>query len=78
VATVLLIKGGLLGMTLVVNTWLGTTFWGTAPDPAVPVYAMGGLGGLALAAQYLRSLEGSYTAAPVHGGRVESAASGVS
>jgi hypothetical protein len=53
---VLLIKGGLLGVTLVVNTWLTTTFWGGSVDPAVPVYALGGLGGLALAAQYLRHL----------------------
>ncbi len=28
VAVVLLIKAGLLGVTLVVNTWLGSTFWG--------------------------------------------------
>ena len=56
VAAVLLIEGGLLGVTLVVNTWLATTFWGASVDPAVPVYALGGLGGLALAAQYLRHL----------------------
>jgi hypothetical protein len=57
VATVLLLKGGLLGVTLVVNTWLASTFWGVAPDPAVPVYALGGIGGLALAASFLRSLD---------------------
>ena len=56
VAAVLLIKGGLLGVTLVIDTWIATTFWGGAVDPAVPVYALGGLGGLALAAWYLRHL----------------------
>lgn len=64
VATVLLFKGGLLGVTLVVNTWLASTFWGMPPDPALPVYTIGGLGGLALAAHYLRSLKGSSTATP--------------
>ncbi|MDQ3810579.1 MAG: hypothetical protein M3336_09835 [Chloroflexota bacterium] len=56
VAAVLLIKGGLLGITLVVNTWLASTFWGVAADPAVPVYALGGAGGLVLAARYLGHL----------------------
>ena len=56
-ATILLIKGGLLGLTLVVNACLATTFCGVALDPAVPVYAIGGLGGLALAVQYLRGLQ---------------------
>jgi hypothetical protein len=65
VATVLLVKAGLLGVTLVVNTWLATTFWGVAPDAAVPVYALGGLGGVALAASYLRSLDRSHPPAPV-------------
>src|SRR5438445_11381574 len=55
VAVVLLIKAGLLGVTLVVNTWLGSTFWGVAPDPAVPVYAIVGLRGLALAVQCCRT-----------------------
>jgi hypothetical protein len=63
VAAVLLIKGGLLGVTLVVNTWLATTFWGVAADPVAPVYALGGLGGLALAAWYLRALDGPAAAA---------------
>ena len=57
VAPVLLVKGGLLGVTLVVNTWLATSFWAAPPDPAMPVYAIGGLGGLALAVQCLRNLE---------------------
>jgi hypothetical protein len=57
VATVLLVKGGLLGVTLVVNTWLAATFWAVAPDPAVPAYAIGGLGGLALAASFLRGVD---------------------
>ena len=56
VAAVLLVKGGLLGVTLVINTWIAATFWGAAADPAVPVYALGGLGGLALAVRYLRHL----------------------
>ena len=56
-AAVLLVKGGLLGVTLVVNTWITRTFWGAATDPAAPVYALGGLGGLALAAWYLRHLK---------------------
>ena len=47
VATVLLIKGGLLGLTLVVNTWLAST-WGRRPGGAGP--AIGGLGGVAPAA----------------------------
>ena len=64
VAAVLLIKGGLLGVTLVVNTWLASTFWGVAADPAVPAYAIGGLGGLALAAQYLRHIEQRQPLAP--------------
>jgi hypothetical protein len=54
VAAILLVKGGLLGVTLVVNTWIATTFWDAAPDPIVPVYALGGCGGLALAWWYLR------------------------
>jgi hypothetical protein len=37
VAATLLVKGGFLGLTLAVNTWLATTFWGQAPDPAVPL-----------------------------------------
>ena len=57
VAIVLLLKGGLLGITLVVTTWLGTSFWGMPSDRRDPVYAIGGLGGLALAAQYLRALD---------------------
>src|SRR5919202_1689270 len=65
VATVLLIKGGLLGVTLVVNTWLASTFWGVAADPAVPAYAIGGLGGLALATQYLRNVEHRQPLAPI-------------
>jgi hypothetical protein len=65
VATVLLVKAGLLGVTLVVNTSLASTFWGVAPDPAVPVYAIGGLGGVALAAQYLRSLDRPHPPAPL-------------
>jgi hypothetical protein len=56
-APVLLLKGGLLGVTLVANTWLATTFWGVPADPALPAYAIGGLGGLALGAQYLRNLQ---------------------
>jgi hypothetical protein len=64
VAAVLLIKGGLLGVTLVVNTWLAGTFWGVAADPAVPAYAIGGLGGLALAAQYLRHIDHQQPLAP--------------
>jgi len=56
VAAILLIKGALLGVTLVVNTWLASTFWGVAMDPALPIYAFGGLGGLALAVHYLRQL----------------------
>src|SRR5918912_1809783 len=64
VAAVLLVKGGMLGITLVVNTWLATTFWAASPDPAVPVYAIGGLGGLALAVQYMRKLEPCRTARP--------------
>jgi hypothetical protein len=54
-ATVLLIKGGLLGMSLVVSTWLATTFWGVALDPVLPAYLLGGTGGLLLAARYLRA-----------------------
>jgi hypothetical protein len=57
VAAVLLVKGGLLGVTLVINTWIATTFWGAVADPAVPVYAIGGLGGLVLAVWYLRNLQ---------------------
>jgi hypothetical protein len=76
VATVLLIKGGLLGVTLVVNTWLAATFWGVPPDPVVPVYALGGLGGLALAAQYLRSLERPHPRAPAATGAPVGAAHG--
>ena len=59
VAGVLLIKSGLLGVTLVVNSWLATTFWRVPADPALPVYAIGGLGGLWLAFQYLRNLDRS-------------------
>jgi hypothetical protein len=79
-ATVLLIKGGLLGITLVVNTWLATTFWGVAPDPVMPVYAIGGLGGLALATQYLRTMRNTHpvSTALAHGVPVEAAASGAS
>jgi hypothetical protein len=55
VAAIVLIKAGLLGVTLVVNTWVAT-FWGVPADPGVPVYALGGVGGLALAADYLRRL----------------------
>jgi hypothetical protein len=51
-------------VTLVVNTWLASTFGGVAPDPAVPVYAIGGLGGVALAAHYLRSLDCPHPPAP--------------
>jgi hypothetical protein len=57
VATVLLLKGGLLGVTLVVNTWLAATFWGVAIDPAVPIYAIGGLGGLALGVWFLSGMD---------------------
>lgn len=54
VAAILLVKAGLLGVTLAVNTWIATTFWNSAADPMVPVYALGGCGGLALAWWYLR------------------------
>jgi hypothetical protein len=63
VAPVLLIKGGLLGVTLVINTWLATAFWGVPMDMAVPVYAVGGLGGLALAIVYLRRVDPSLSSA---------------
>jgi hypothetical protein len=55
-AAALLIKAGLLGITLMVNAWVVATFWGVPADPAVPIYALGGLGGLALAADYLKRL----------------------
>jgi len=54
VAAILLVKAGLLGITLVVNTWIATTFWDAAADPMLPVYALGGCVGLALAWWYLR------------------------
>ncbi len=41
----------------VLNTWIATTFWSVPVDPAVPVYAIGGLGGLVLAVQYLRYVQ---------------------
>ena len=37
VAAVLLVKAGLLGVTLVVNTWIATTLWDAAADPMLPV-----------------------------------------
>jgi hypothetical protein len=55
-AAVLLVKGGLLGVTLVLNTWITMAFWGGAMDPAAPLYALCGVGGLALAGWYLRQL----------------------
>jgi hypothetical protein len=57
VAALLLVKGGFLGLTLAVNTWLAATFWGVAPDPAVPVYALGGLAYAALAVFYLHRVD---------------------
>jgi hypothetical protein len=56
VAAVLLVKGGSVGLTLVVNTYLAT-LWGLAPDPMVPVYAVGGVLGLGLAFVYLRHVD---------------------
>jgi hypothetical protein len=54
---------GLLGSTLVLNTWL-VTLWGRPPDPMVPFYGTIGLGGLALALLYLRCIRDSASAAP--------------
>jgi hypothetical protein len=54
VAAILLVKGDLLGVTLLVNSWIATTFWNAAADPMVRVYALGGCGGLALPRWYLR------------------------
>jgi hypothetical protein len=55
VAGLLLLKGGFYGLTLVVATWLAT-LWGVPPDPMLPVYALGGLGGAALMVLYLRGV----------------------
>jgi hypothetical protein len=44
-----------VGLALVVNSWL-VTRWGVPPDPLVPIYAMVGLGGLALSVLYLRGI----------------------
>ena len=51
------------------NTWLGAVFWGVPPDPAVPAYAIGGLGGLALAVRYLRGIDLSRPAERLEVGR---------
>jgi hypothetical protein len=59
VAAALLVKGGFLGLTLAVTTWLATTLWGVSPDPAAPVYALGGLVYAALAGLYLRRVDGA-------------------
>lgn len=48
---------------------VGQHLLGVAPDPAVPVYAIGGLGGVALAAHYLRSLDRPHPPDAVCGGR---------
>jgi hypothetical protein len=81
VGAVLLMKGGLLGVTLVINTCLATAFWGVPMDTAVPIYALGGLGGLALAIVYLRRVEppasseigaGDPSASPARLGRMAS------
>jgi hypothetical protein len=73
VAAVLLVKAGLLGVTLVFNTWIATTFWGAAADPAVPVYALGGLGALALAVRYLRHLQPTLSGTSRNSGNVQRA-----
>ena len=39
------------------NTWLAAAFWGLAPEPAVPVYALGGLSYAVLAGLYLRRVD---------------------
>jgi hypothetical protein len=56
VGTVLLLKAAGVGVGLVVATWL-VTLWGVPIDPMVPVYALVGAGGAALAVAYLRSIE---------------------
>jgi hypothetical protein len=57
VAATLLVKGGFLGLTLAVSTWLAMAFWGLTPDPAVPVYALGGVAYAVLAGLYLRRVD---------------------
>ena len=56
VAALLLLKMALLGVTLVLNTWL-VTLWGRPVDPMFPLYAIVGVGGLVGTVAYLR-LEG--------------------
>jgi hypothetical protein len=56
VAPVLLVKAGLLGITLVVDSWLATAYWHAPLDSAVTIYGLGGTAGLLLAARYLRSV----------------------
>ena len=56
VVAVLLVKAGLPGVALAVNTWIATTFWNSAADPMVPVNALDGCGGLALAGWYLSQI----------------------
>ena len=55
VGGLLLLKMALLGLTLVLNSWL-VTRWGRPLDPMVPLYAVVGLGGLAGLVVYLRCL----------------------
>lgn len=57
VAPELPIKGGLLGVTLALNTWLASTFWAVPVEPAVPIYVIGGVGGLLVALRYLHSVD---------------------
>jgi hypothetical protein len=55
VAGLLLLKMALLGVTLVLNSWL-VTLWGQPLDPTLPFYILIGLGGLAGLLVYLRCL----------------------
>jgi hypothetical protein len=55
VGTLLLIKAAGIGIGLVVATWV-VTLWGVSADPMVPVYALVGIGGAALAVRFLRSI----------------------
>jgi hypothetical protein len=55
VGGLLLLKMALLGLTLVLNSWL-VTLWGQPLDPMLPFYALVGLGGLAGLVAYLRCL----------------------
>jgi hypothetical protein len=70
VGGLLLLKMALLGLTLVLDSWL-VTQWGRPLDPMLPLYAVVGLGGLAGLVAYLRCLEPEASdshsrAAPLH------------